>query len=797
MSTVNMVVGATTPDGATFVAKVDGGGPVRVAVADNADMLTPVFTALQAVDAQGVAKVSISGLDSDTRYWWQVEDNAVIDDEITGQFLTHPPLDLPASFTIGAASCAGGDALEPGVGDVLQPDHVSNHDVFGIIGERAVNENWLMFAHLGDLHYYNLGEVGGDPGDLTNYRRSYDDVLLQPNQHSLYRSVPWTYVWDDHDYGPNNSDGTLPTKANAQQVFRERVPHYPLPDPDAIYQPFQIGRVLFVMSDTRSERSPNSDPDGPAKTMLGAAQKTWLTDLLTNTAAEALVWLMPTQWLPVSGTDTWANFGTERDEIVTILDQTNWLDRMVMVYGDRHALGLQSGATNAWGGFPVLMAASLDSNFGTPNNVAFDVLPDTPGRNQYGTITINDTGLTIGITLTAWNGTTSLGSYTTSIEFPIPPVPLPNVTALLSGSHDIRYDVLVLETFQTGDDPSGTEVELVDGEVTIDGTRDVRGKGRVRLSGTFGQDGRSTFPRARSRLFAPYGNEIFIRYVIDLGGGGEIGVPLGYYRISTTAQSDAPVNPIRLSLDDRMATIVDSELIDPRSYAPPMTVGDVFDDLILDVYPLAVIQFDDATVDIPLGREVIAEKNRFKPLQELAESFGKIVYWNNEGILRIETPPEKVISWEVRSGREGVLVNANRQITRDGIFNAVVVEGEGGDAENPVRAIAIDADPTSPTRFGGPLGRIPHFLSTPLVTTQPQAEFAAAQLLRRAIGAPYNIDFNAIMNPSLRPYDTVRITYNNGDRDVHIIDSVKIPLDEDSAMSAQTREEALIVIGEV
>lgn len=104
-----MVVGNTTPDGATFATKVDGGGPVRVAVADNASMAVPVFTSSQAVDAQGVAKVSISGLAAASQWWWQVEDNGVLDTSLIGRFRTHPPLGLPASFTVAVASCAGRD----------------------------------------------------------------------------------------------------------------------------------------------------------------------------------------------------------------------------------------------------------------------------------------------------------------------------------------------------------------------------------------------------------------------------------------------------------------------------------------------------------------------------------------------------------------------------------------------------------------------------------------------------------------------------------------------------------------
>src|SRR5690606_35105418 len=93
-------------------------------------------------------------------------------------------------------------------------------------------------------------------------------------------------------------------------------------DPGApIYQQCQVGRVQFVVTDTRYNRSPNSDADGPSKTMLGPAQKAWLLDLLSTTTAEALVILTQDPWIP-TGMDTWGQFRTEQAELVDMLSDT-------------------------------------------------------------------------------------------------------------------------------------------------------------------------------------------------------------------------------------------------------------------------------------------------------------------------------------------------------------------------------------------------------------------------------------------------------------------------------------------
>ena len=789
MAAVSVVVGGTTSSGAVFVAKVDD-GPVRVAVADNDAMSDPVFFGPESVDGDGVAKVTAAGLDPNTRYWYQVEDDSVLDTSVTGTFLTHPPVGSHASFTIGVASCAGNQG--GGVGDVLVPGRISNHPVFETIRGKALAEDWLAFGHLGDLHYYDPGSgVHVADASVGTYRRAFDDVLLQPRQAALYRDLAWWHVWDDHDYGPNNSDGTFAFKDNAAQVYRERVPHYPLTDPGGIWQAWQIGRVQFIMSDTRHYRSPNSDPDDASKSMLGDDQKQWLAGLLESSTAEVLVWLMPSQWMG-TGSDTWGNFTTERDELVGLLDQHGWLRRMVMVYGDRHALGLTGGATNHWGGFPVLNAASLDSSFGSAVEGRFDVGPETPGDNQYGTVTVNDLGFAITVTLTGWQGSTEWATYTLGITVGTPPTPADLVDAL-PGSHDATFEARVLTTFQTGDDPDGIEIPILGGKVDYDATAKVFAD--LSLS-TEGHDGRrSLFPRRATDLLAPYGHEVFVRRGVDLGSG-TVWVPLGYFRIDDADQDGTTRHPVALSAQDRMSGIIDGRLPVPVELAAGRTIESVASELVHDIYPAAVILFDDDSGQATLGRSIIVEEKRYEALKDIADAIGKVVYWDGEGALRFESPPDPDdIAWDLRAGQAGVLVDARRGVTREGMYNGIVARGEGGDTDDPVQGIAVDNGAHSPTRWGGPFGKVPRFYASPVLTTDAQAAQAARSLLRRYIGMPYNVRFGSVPNPALRPRQAVRIRFDDGTREVHLVEKLTVPLTDDAAMTGTTKEQTLVTIG--
>lgn len=368
---------------------------------------------------------------------------------------------------------------------------------------------------------------------------------------------------------------------------------------------------------------------------------------------------------------------------------------------------------------------------------------------------------------------------------------------VITGSHRLVFEARVLESFQTGDDPDGTEIMLNDGEVAFDSsTQKIYSTCDVETFESDGQLGPSLWPRGRSRLLAPFGNELFIRIGVDLGGAGVLWQPLGYFVIEQVRMRVEAT--IRVTGSDRMLPVDTSDLVSPRVYGPATTVSRVFDDLVKEILPEATILFDDDTGDAPLGREIIAERSRLDPLIELVDAYGKVMFWDELGFLRVEDPPDPdVVVWDVRSGSGGVLVEPTRDLSRKGIFNAVVVEGEGGDTQDPVRAIAYDNDPTSPTRYGGPLGRIPMFFTTPLVTTYPQAANAAAALLRQSIGAPYNMDLNVITNAQLRPRQAIRVTQQDGNRDIMVVEQVTIPLDAEQSMSARMKEKAIIVVGGV
>lgn len=405
MTVIWMSVGAVAVTTARFAVRVTT-GPVRIAVSLNSGMTSPVYSSSVAVTATGTAVVDFTGLSANTRYWWQVEDNGVLDTDPTGQLLTDPTLGAAASFTVGV----GGDAgLSPAYGGTSgsAPTRLSDSPIFDTIRTRALAEGWRRFCHIGDACYYDLGS--GDHGlsasaTATQYRTMWDDIYAQANQAALYREVPWVYVWDDHDFGPNNSDSTAVGRNNACTVYRERIPSYTLPagaGANPIYHSFQIGRVLFIAWDSRADRITASS------TLLGAAQLSWLNTLLDTSTASALVILSPNPWLGTDS-DSWGGFPDEQTTIIGYLTTHGWLDKTVMVSADKHVNAIDTGAGGGalLGGWPNMVCASMDSSPGSYTE-QYD-LGMLPARNQYGTVAVHDAGGEITITLTAWRGETAM-----------------------------------------------------------------------------------------------------------------------------------------------------------------------------------------------------------------------------------------------------------------------------------------------------------------------------------------------------------------------------------------------------
>jgi hypothetical protein len=393
--------GGLTTDHAEVRARVIDGATTRLAVSETADLSDPAwFDGLPAsADDPGLVAFAADGLTPATTYHYGVEVDGSLDTARIGTFSTFD--EGPWSFSLVAGSCAR-------IG--------SNGAVFDTIRELDPD----LFLMTGDLHY---GDVATN--DRQRFRDLYDGVFAQPGPAALYRSVPVDYVWDDHDFGPNDADSTSDSRPAAQTVYREVVPSHPLArdGQQPINRAFTMGRARIIVTDTRSARSPKEDPDGPDKTMLGADQLAWFMDELVaaDETHPLIVWVNSVPWIAEAseGADHWGGYDHERRQIADFIAE-NEIDGLLMLAGDAHMVAADDGTNSDYSssggaGFPVLHGASLDrpgSDKGGPYSEG-----TFPGGGRFSTVDVEDDGTEITVTIggRTWDDDELL-SYTFSVD---------------------------------------------------------------------------------------------------------------------------------------------------------------------------------------------------------------------------------------------------------------------------------------------------------------------------------------------------------------------------------------------
>ena len=384
-----VVAGGLEPDQRYHLAYWvgDGGRPVLVEAG---------------TDAYGLARFELSGLQAATSY-----DYAVIHPGA----LVGPEVELPDRADASFATFA------PGPHDqVVVLGACARVGSNGFVFDTMVADRPDLHLALGDLHYANLESTR--PEDHIAY---YGVTASQPGQAALLSSVPTAYVWDDHDFGPNDADSTSPSRDAVSQAYRAAIPAWDVdPDPAAsIGQAFTVGRVRYLLTDTRSRRT--------ADTMLGEEQLAWFLDeLVASSASHGLVvWANPDPWISAggAGADDWSAYPEERRHIADTIAE-HGIGNLIMVSGDAHMVAIDDGtnsdyATGGGGGFPVLHGAALDrpgSFKGGPYSEGAH-----PGGGQYGRLRIHDDGgdtLTVELAGRTWD---DRDLVTLTVEVDVPP----------------------------------------------------------------------------------------------------------------------------------------------------------------------------------------------------------------------------------------------------------------------------------------------------------------------------------------------------------------------------------------
>lgn len=359
--------------------------PVRLAISQNPTLSSPLYSAVGTAESSNgfMANLAFNGLIPATQYYYGLEVNGVLDTNRVRPFRT--PASGPFSFTFASSSCAW-------------------HDTNRAIFSRIRAHNPLFFLHMGDIHYFDSDNTKPYPYTRQILRDAFDFVFNRAAA-NLYEYVPMAYIWDDHDYLGNNSIGNQPGRLDARLAYQDFVPHYPLPAGSGdvpIYHAFTIGRVRFVLTDGRSERTAHTFPTDPNTSILGAAQKAWFKQelLAAKNAGQFVVWMCNVPWLggpagEPQDFDGWYGYQSERNELANFIHDEGLTNRLLAIAGDAHLLAIDNGEHNTVAdgggtGFPIFQTAALTRS-ATPHGGTYTFGPHL-AQEQYGLITVTDTG---------------------------------------------------------------------------------------------------------------------------------------------------------------------------------------------------------------------------------------------------------------------------------------------------------------------------------------------------------------------------------------------------------------------
>jgi hypothetical protein len=339
---------------------------------------------------------------------------------------------------------------------------------------------------------------------------------------------------------------------------------------------------------------------------------------------------------------------------------------------------------------------------------------------------------------------------------------------------------------QVGVTPTGTEIPIISGDVTVDINADVNAT--LRLETEF------SWPSSSTSLGTPYGQEIYVERGIEYGDGGTEWVGLGYFRIEDVEQDHVPNGSIHITASDRMASIKDARPLKPTQFGTTASFQAVVDYVLNEALPGVPAVYDFAASTTILGISHIMDQDRLKFLSDLVTAYGKIMYFDYAGRLQIKDAPDptKAAVYTVNAGRNGVMVSMKRALSRDGVYNAVVATGEAAGENPPVRGVAYDDNPSSPTYFSGDFGPVPKFFSSTFLQTNDQCVTAARAELRKSTGLPYSVSLGTIVNPALEAGDVLSVSYSEkAVAETHIADKIVYPLDARSPMTIETRKQYL------
>ena len=313
--------------------------------------------------------------------------------------------------------------------------------------------------------------------------------------------------------------------------------------------------------------------------------------------------------------------------------------------------------------------------------------------------------------------------------------------------------------------PTGRLLKVLGGTVTVDRDAAIRRTLDLTIADI------DLIPTSVDSTLFPSGIEIrvdrgWVNFGADTGT-----ITQGVFRVESVLPT---AGGIRIAGYDRSAKIIDARLENPWPIIAGQRISDAIEALILDADPSATTRFVPTVDTTPL---VVLDTgaDRWEWCLRMARAAGMELYVDRTGTFRLE--PEATLAeneaWQLTDSRQ--LLAAEKEWTREGLYNAVVVIGTATQSADPPRGFAtID---TGVLAYVGAYGKKPKVVRSEFVTTALQAE----QLAQSILGAQFRYDqaavWTSVVDPRVDVGDTIRLDRSRlGIAELHIVDTLTIPL---------------------
>jgi len=232
----------------------------------------------------------------------------------------------PPEFTVALGS---GAYINEGQFDRPGKGYGDGYEIFESIHKKRPD----LMLWLGDNVYYREPDWNTRTGMIYRYTHSRSLPELQ----ALLGSTHHYAIWDDHDYGPNNSDRSFWNKDNSLEIFKLfwGNPSYGVNGMPGVTTQFQWGDADFFLLDNRFFRTPDTRKTGE-RTLMGKEQFEWLIDALCTSRATFKIVAIGGQVLnSVADFETYATYKEERQQLIDEITK-NDIPGVIFVSGDRH-----------------------------------------------------------------------------------------------------------------------------------------------------------------------------------------------------------------------------------------------------------------------------------------------------------------------------------------------------------------------------------------------------------------------------------------------------------------------------